>query len=265
MGVKLIFLSHNHKDKPIVEKFALKLREIFPQDKIFYDSWAIQPGDGIVDRMNEALADCELFLFFVSKNSLASKMVELEWQNAVIKATKVQIKIVPVKMDDCMMPPILLQTLYIDLFGQGLEVALAQVSDVANGRNTFKAGPQEFHNIRAHAYEKNGVVVVECRAAHFLEPISHYVIVVDNSEKDITFSCVSDTMCTIGFNENVPYKGAVINGIFVGVECGTPPAFPVIASLKSLNGKPVRVTGVMHEKSPNDWRHVPFSFEIQRG
>ena len=167
-GVQLIFLSHNHKDKPLVEQIALRLRDTFGQDKVFYDSWSIQPGDGIVDRMNEGLEACELFLFCVSKNSLQSNMVKLEWQNAVLKAAKGQAKLVPVKLDDCLMPPILLQSLYIDLFGQGLEVALRQIVDVSQGRNTFAPGPQEFSNLRAYTYQEGPATVVECHAEHYL-------------------------------------------------------------------------------------------------
>ncbi|MBK9665690.1 MAG: toll/interleukin-1 receptor domain-containing protein [Gammaproteobacteria bacterium] len=72
---------------------------------MFYDSWSIQPGDGIVDKMNEGLSACELFLFFVSKHSLQSNMVKLEWQNAVLKAAKGEAKLIPVKLHDCLMPP----------------------------------------------------------------------------------------------------------------------------------------------------------------
>ena len=171
----MIFLSHNYKDKPVVEQFALRLREIFGQDQVFYDSWSIQPGDGIVDKMNDALANCQLFLFFVSKNSLQSKMVKLEWQNAVIKATKGNTKIIPVKVDGCLMPPILLQTLYIDLFGQGLEVALRQVLDVVSGKNTFAPGPQQFSNLRAYTYREKDKTIVECHAEFYMEPISHFL------------------------------------------------------------------------------------------
>ncbi|MBU2828566.1 MULTISPECIES: toll/interleukin-1 receptor domain-containing protein [Acidithiobacillus] len=156
----MIFLSHNQKDKPVVEQIALRLKEILPQDEIFYDSWSIQPGDGIIDKMNEGLANCRLFLFFVSKNSLQSEMVKLEWQNALLKATKGQTKIIPVKMDDCLMPPILMQSLYIDLFGQGLEIALRQIMDVISGKNTFAPGPQEFANLRGYAYDNEGAVFV---------------------------------------------------------------------------------------------------------
>lgn len=46
----MIFLSHNYKDKNVVERVALALREVYGQNKVFYDSWSIQPGEGIVDK-----------------------------------------------------------------------------------------------------------------------------------------------------------------------------------------------------------------------
>ena len=55
----MIFLSHNSKDKPVVEQVALKLKGIYGQNNVFYDSWSIQPGDGILDKMNEGLTNCK--------------------------------------------------------------------------------------------------------------------------------------------------------------------------------------------------------------
>ena len=82
----MIFISYTKPDKPLVEPIAEKLASVYGQDKVFYDSWSVQPGDGIIDRMNEGLAKCKFFFFFVSKNSLDSNMVKLEWQNALYKA-----------------------------------------------------------------------------------------------------------------------------------------------------------------------------------
>lgn len=65
--------------------------------------------------MNNGLSQCKFFFFFVSKNSLQSKMVSLEWQNAILKATRGEAKVIPVKIDDCLMPSILMQSLYIDV------------------------------------------------------------------------------------------------------------------------------------------------------
>jgi hypothetical protein len=59
----MIFISHNHKDKTIVEPIAIKISEIFGREKVFYDSWSMQPGDGIVDKMNEGLEKTKFFFF----------------------------------------------------------------------------------------------------------------------------------------------------------------------------------------------------------
>lgn len=103
----MIFLSHNHKDKPIVENIARRLEPIFGRENIFYDSWSIQPGDGIIDEMNNGLEDCKFFFFFMSKNSLESGMVKLEWQNALMKKAKNELLFVPVRMDQSKQPAIL--------------------------------------------------------------------------------------------------------------------------------------------------------------
>lgn len=129
----MIFISHNHNDKDVVKPIANNLARVFSMEEIFFDDWSIRPGDGIIDKMNQGLGATTHFFFFVSKNSLQSKMVDLEWQNALLKSTKGELKFIPVKLDDCMMPQILLQTLYIDLFGKGFEVALRQIIDVVNG------------------------------------------------------------------------------------------------------------------------------------
>ena len=57
----MIFLSHNYQDKPIVEQLALRLKDTFGQENVFYDSWSIQPGDGLIEKMNEGLEKCRYF------------------------------------------------------------------------------------------------------------------------------------------------------------------------------------------------------------
>lgn len=254
----MIFLSHNTKDKIVVEQFAIRLRDIFGQDAVFYDSWSIQPGDGIIDKMSEGLSKCKLFLFFVSKNSLQSNMVKLEWQNAVIKSTKGETKIIPVKMDDCLMPPILFQSLYIDLFGQGIEIALRQIIDVISGRNTFQGISHEFSNLRAYLYEENGKYIVQCRAEYFMEPKSHFLFIVTNNEHELTFSCKTSQLCTIGFNQNIKLNdGKNYNGQLITVDSPTVPGFPFIVEIQKTKDIDMNLVVVMHEKKQNEWRGMP--------
>ncbi|MCK4819208.1 toll/interleukin-1 receptor domain-containing protein [bacterium] len=254
----MIFLSHNHKDKIIVEQVALRLRNAFGQEKIFYDSWSMQPGDGIIDKMNEGLRNCKLFLFFVSKNSLQSNMVKLEWQNAVMKAASGDTKIIPVKLDDCLMPPILMQSLYIDLFGNGLEVAIRQIVDVLSGRNTFNPGPQQFSNLRAYHYKEGASTFIEVHAEHYLEPISHFLFLTNLTENDVNFQYKSGSMCNTGFHTGITLNdGKTYNAQFIGVEKGTVPGFPFLVEVTSPNNKEIVIEGVMHEKKQNEWASMP--------
>lgn len=254
----MIFVSHNHKDKAVVEQIALRLRDTFGQDKIFYDSWSMQPGDGIIDKMNEGLGECKLFLFFVSKNSLQSNMVKLEWQNAVMKAASGETKIIPVKLDDCLMPPILMQSLYIDLFGQGLEIALRQIVDVTTGANTFTRGPQQFSNLRAYTYIEGSSRIIECHAEHYMEAISNFLFLVENEEGELNFQYKSGSMCNTGFHRDIKLNnGANFNGQFMSVEKGTVPGFPFVLEITPQNNNKIYFRGVMHEKKQNYWEPIP--------
>lgn len=244
----MIFISHNQKDKQIIEPIALRLRDIFGKDKVFYDSWSIQPGDGIIEKMNQALGACKLFLFFVSRNSLQSNMVKLEWQNALMKSTGADIKIIPVKLDSCLMPPILMQSLYIDLFGQGLEVALRQIVDVAEGRNTFQPGPQHFSNLRAYFYQEEEKTIIECHAEHFLEPISSFLILVENQEDEVSIKYRGSMFMNGVFQEFKLDNGEVYNGKTLGIDRGTLPGFPFIIEITPQNNAKVKLMKIMHQK-----------------
>lgn len=72
-----IFISYSQKDQPIVAHMAEVIRKSFGQENVFFDQWSIQPGDSIIQAMNQGLANCNFFLFFISKNSLSSEIVEI--------------------------------------------------------------------------------------------------------------------------------------------------------------------------------------------
>ena len=254
----MIFISHTHKNKPIVDTIAQRLSAVFGQQTIFYDSWSIQPGDGIIDKMDEGLRNCKFFFFFVSKNSLMSEMVKLEWQNAIIKATKGDVTIVPVKLDDCMMPDILLQTLYIDIFGQGLENGIRQMIDVIQGRSTYRPGIQTYQNVRGYIKEGRKELTVEFRAETYLEPISRYLILIGNNEGDIEIKCESDDMFTQGFNKDLQLNtGLRTNALFVALERGTTPGFPFVVKLIEKTDQPIKLNGLMRAVRQNEFQMIP--------
>lgn len=257
----MIFLSHNSKDKPIVEPIANRLSEIYGQDKVFYDSWTIQPGDGIIDKMNDGLAKVSLFFLFVSKNSLNSKMVKLEWQNAVMKMVKGDCKLIPVRLDNSLLPPILSQLLYVDLFANGFEVALRQIIDIANGDNTYRQIYTEVSNIEARATALTGrKIKMEVMAKYFMEPIPHFLFATPNANSEISLVCKDFSEYTMDFKEGVVSKS---NGTFSNALSFMPPTpltpdFPFTVSFEALAEKDISIVSVWHENKKGSWKQVPF-------
>lgn len=256
----MIFISHNCKDKQIIEPLALRLREIFGEDNIFYDSWSIQPGDGIIDKMNDALGRCHLFLFFVSKNSLLSNMVKLEWQNAIMKSTGAVIKIVPVKLDSCTMPPILMQKLYIDYFAHGFEVALRQIVEVAKGRSIFEPGQQNFSNLQAYFYQEDKKTIIECHAKHYLEPISSFLVLVENQENEVSIQYRGNEFTSGKFQEFKFDSGQVCNGKVLEIERGTLPGFPFIIEITPQTNAAIKLKCILHQKNQRKFEEIPLIF-----
>lgn len=258
----MIFLSHNYKDKPVVEQVALKLRDIYGQDKVFYDSWSIQPGDGIIDKMEQGLTDCRYFFFFISANSLASNMVKMEWQNAIFKAAQNAIKFVPIRMDNCKMPFLLTQNLYIDLFSNGLNVAIRQIVDVINGTNTYHNPTADFHNLVAIKQRIGDKIRIECVAKYFLEPISHFGFCTQTELNKLNAKIISDSAEYTSTQNNAKFQNGYSTNIFFrGVSRGTLPGFPVIAEFSHKENMPFDIEIVLHQKSKEYYEPIPMEIK----
>ncbi len=254
----MIFLSHNSKDKPIVEPLAIRLRDAFGQENIFYDSWSIQPGDGIINQMNNGLEKCHFFFFFVSRNSLKSKMVTMEWQNAVMKSAQDDVKIIPIRLDGSIMPTILLQTLFIDLFSNGLEVALKQMVDVVQGTNNFQPQNAEFHNLEAICESTGNDFMISINAKHYMEPKSNFMIVLLNSQNQAEVRVKKMGISNYGFEPEIALNNGVkACGWIVGVLEATVPGFPLEIVGKSKDGSKLNIVMVLHEVSQGKWMSIP--------
>lgn len=253
----MIFISHTRADKLVVQPIAERLAAVFGQDKVFYDSWSIQPGDGIIERMNKGLEQCKFFFFFVSKKSLSNEMVKLEWQNAILKATKGETRFIPVRLDDVMLPQVLLQTVYIDLYGHGIETAIRQMIDVASGRNVYRGPEAGYHNVRAHVSKDGRALIVECRAESYLEPMSRYLFLVENQENEVSNKCLSDGMFMGGFDKVTLDDGRAFNAFAMSVDRGTAPGFPFVVKLEPRKPAEVKLVGVMRALKQDRYGFIP--------
>jgi len=254
----LIFISHTHTDKPVVEPIAIRLSDIFGKDNVFFDSWSMQPGDGIIDKMNEGLTKCKFFFFFVSNNSLKSKMVSLEWQNALFTATKGECKIIPVRLDMCHMPAIMQQNLYIDLYSNGLEAAIVQIVNVAQGNNTFTPQSGGFSNLSYTISGDEKKLLITISASHYLEPIPNFVVLFENSENEIKFDLPKDGPHRGGFNKDIQLSnGVILNGQFIAPFRGITPDMPLLIELSAVTDKPIKFAGVLHQKGQDNYQMLP--------
>lgn len=255
----MIFISHNSKDKAIVESIAMRLSSIFGQESVFYDSWSIQPGDGIIDKMDEGLSKCKLFLFFVSNNSLNSNMVRLEWQNAIMKMTNGQTKIIPVRLDNCIIPTILLQSLYIDLFQNGIETAIRQIVDIASGKNTFTPQFNKISNLLIFKSQKDNKTLLECTAQYYMEPIAKFSFATPNDPTKIDFTSNTCAMITHGYGYgNIScIDGKKYNCLTVTFPQSIVPGFQQNLILSPKTAEPIVIIGVLHEIKMDDWRAIP--------
>lgn len=253
----MIFLSHNSKDKRIVEPFANKLAEVFGREKVFYDSWSIQPGDGIIDKMESGLTEAKYFFFFVSENSLQSGMVKLEWQNAIMKATNGKVKFIPIRLDKSKMPTLLTQTLYLDVYQNRFDVVLRQMIDVINGVNTYRSSAETYENIKVKVKINEKEAEILFYAETYMEPISRYGIILANEEDDITWKCETDPMTLSGFNKAAVHVGSIsYNVLAVTVQRATAPGFPV--KIKVTSKTKMRFIGVMRAYNENGYKAISF-------
>jgi hypothetical protein len=257
-----IFLSYNSKDWEIVQQIAETLEKTYGKESVFYDRWSIQPGDSIIDRMNQGLESCKYFFFFISKNSLESEMVKLEWQSALIKKAKEAIKFIPVRIDKSIIPQVIAQTLYIDLFTQGLDVSIRQIIDVINNQNTYRNNNSQFHNIIGYISKGNKKVIIEFRAEYYMEPHSRYLILVDNEQGDLKWKLLYKGSFFGGFNQNIILtNGKSYNAVLMEDSDATSPGFPFTVELEQLKDKPIKIMGLMHASSRTNFKSIPMKEE----
>lgn len=258
----MIFISYTSIDEAIVEPIAQKIETVFGKENIFFDKWSIQPGDGIIEKMNEGLKNCKFFFFFISKNSLEREMVKLEWQNAIMKmANKKGLKFIPVKIDNCIIPDILLQNLYIDYYGQGQDLCVRQMIDVIKGDNTYRPTYWKYENVRGYVTYGVNELIIEFRAENYLEPISRYLILIENEKDDVEYKCISDSMFYNNFiNDFKLNNGTMFNAIYIGVDRGTAPGFPLTVKLTQKNDKPIKLKILMHSVKQDEYKSIPFTY-----
>ena len=256
----MIFLSHNSKDKAIVEPIALKLRAEFGQDNVFYDSWSIQPGEGIIAKMNEGIENCDICYYFVSSNSLNSFMVNLEWQNVLMKVSKGKARLIPVRIDNCEMPAILTQSLYIDLYNIGIESAADMIIKTAKGINTFQPKFETTKNLVAYLSPPYGLHIdIKIEAKFFPVQNTKFVFLSQASQGDVSYDSKNLIYREFGYQQDFLVLNSPpisLNAFMLDFRKPIEPGHPLYAQFNSNNDQPFSIMFVHHEKKEGEWEMV---------
>jgi hypothetical protein len=108
-----LFLSHSSKDKLFVVKMAIDLlNQNFP---VWLDKWNMETGDSLLGKIKAGLDASFFLIIIISKDSVNSEWVTKELNAALIKEEKIGRKfIIPIIINDCSIPEILADRLYLD-------------------------------------------------------------------------------------------------------------------------------------------------------
>lgn len=123
------FISHSSKDKAIVTELA----EILKQENVWYDTWNIDLGDLLDEKIEKGIDNAKIFLIILSRNSIESRWVRFELNMALIKYLENEnYRIVVARIDDVEVPLRLKPFLRIDNLQKSDNIAL----NIARGLQT---------------------------------------------------------------------------------------------------------------------------------
>src|SRR5580704_6167386 len=134
-----IFISYSHADKPFVDKLALNL--VKHDAHVWVDTWELNVGDSILNRVQEAIQVSSALLIVLSKASVASEWCRKELNAGLMRELdEKRVIVLPVPVEDCEIPVFLCEKLYADFredFESGLHAlvnAVARVTKIDQGR-----------------------------------------------------------------------------------------------------------------------------------
>jgi molybdopterin-guanine dinucleotide biosynthesis protein A len=120
-----VFICHASEDKPAARNLANAMQRLGAE--VWFDEWEIRVGDSIVQKINDALGKVSHLIVLLSSCSVVKPWVKKEFSSALMQQlSQKAIRVLPVRMDDCEIPPIISDIKYADA-RQGIEYALAEI------------------------------------------------------------------------------------------------------------------------------------------
>ena len=124
-----VFLSHSWVDNDKVRPLAEALVE--NGIDVRFDQWEIGPGDSLVEKINEGLAECDAFLVAISAESVKSKWVREELSSAIVRRIEESTRLIPLRVDRTPVPTIIGHLAWVAL--DPLDEAVKQITKIVYG------------------------------------------------------------------------------------------------------------------------------------
>lgn len=146
-GNTKVFLSYAQADKDTARYIADALKR--SGVATLFDEWELQLGDSIVQHIERAVESSDFVLVLLSPAAVNSHWIEHEWSAAFSKELNDRaIRILPVLIADCDIPPLLASRAYLDL-RTNREVGVQRLVDQLSAASAI-----EFSHITPQDFEK---------------------------------------------------------------------------------------------------------------
>ncbi len=100
------FISHNKSDKEVARLLAIALVE--QGNNVWFDEWAIRPGDSITGGIEKGLSEADIFVIVWSANAKSSNWVDTEIKAYLRRRIDNQsLRIVPIMVDNTPLPTLI--------------------------------------------------------------------------------------------------------------------------------------------------------------
>ena len=127
------FISYTQSDRSWAEWIAWQLEKAGYTTLL--QAWDFAPGENFIVRMRDGLERAHRTIALVSMNYLKSPYGTAEWTAAFLKDNEGKERLLPIRIEACILPRLLATRVYIDLAGNDHETARARLlQGVREGR-----------------------------------------------------------------------------------------------------------------------------------
>lgn len=135
-----VFLSHSSRDRTVARRLADDLRR--SGIEVWFDETHVRVGDSVSREIQYGLQQTDFVAVLLSREGVQSGWVEKEWQSRIAaEAEERKVFILPVKVGECEIPPLLRDRKFADLTGDYQSGLDQLITAIRGNRRDLAARP----------------------------------------------------------------------------------------------------------------------------